>query len=77
MCNIKILIMEKYEYDLMINPRNLFESNEELEGFIDLNPMELGREDRIEALRSFLGECEREEAYEFCRVITNKIKELK
>lgn len=69
--------MEPYEYAAVISPSNLFESEEELQGFIELNPMELEPHEQIEALQSFLKECEQEECYEFCSIILATINKLK
>lgn len=63
--------------DQIITPDLLFESDKEVQEFID-NAFDLGtQEEQIEALESFLHRCEAVEQYEWCSMIVKKIKELK
>lgn len=58
--------MPEYEYDILINPRNLFHNWYEVRAFCDLS-------NNVEELRAFQVECEKEEMYEYCRIIQNRI----
>lgn len=63
--------------DTVLTPDVLFESDEEVQEFID-NAFDLGsKEEQVEALNSFLHRCEKVEQYEWCSMIVKKIKELK
>ena len=60
--------METYQYNMLISPSNLFTSNEELMQFIEIPATK-------QDLYSFLDVCEKEELYEYCLLINNKINE--
>lgn len=62
--------MEEYEYNILINPSNLFDSVEEITSFISLS-------DNIDELEAFNKACLDEELYEYCQVINTKINELR
>lgn len=61
---------EEYEYNILINPSNLFDSVEEVLDFISLS-------DNIEELEAFNNACLDEELYEYCQLINTRINELR
>ena len=63
-------MIEDYEFNILINPSNLFDSVEEVLDFISLS-------DNIEELEAFLLECQKEELYYYCQVINTRINELR
>lgn len=62
-------MIENYEYQQIINPSNLFNNIDEVRDFISFT-------DNIVELEAFLEECKKEELYEYCIVIKNKIDYL-
>jgi len=61
--------LETYQYNIAISPSSLFTSNEELMQFINIPATK-------KDLCCFLEVCEKEELYEYCLLINNKIKEI-
>lgn len=61
--------MEEYEFQILINPSNLFTSVEEITSFISLT-------DNIIELGAFLNELIKEELYEYCQIVQAKIDYL-
>lgn len=72
-----VKFLEWYELENITNPSTLFESIEELTKFINIYNEEDSLEDRIKQLEIMLGKCERQELYEYCQIIVNKINNLK
>lgn len=75
-------MIEEIEFDdnpvaisLALNPANFFTSEEDLNKFLQENFEALSIEDFKFALNKLLKECEKEELYEYCYIIYNKIKE--
>ena len=60
-------MIEEYVYNELINPINLFKSIKELKEFINIPCTK-------EDLKCMLQICEKEELYEYCVLIQNKIK---
>lgn len=62
-------MIEPHEYQILINPANLFGSSNEVIEFISLS-------DSQEELQAFLEACLSEELYEYVELIQTKINEL-
>jgi hypothetical protein len=60
--------MEAYQYNILINPSNLFSSSDEVIKFINIPSTK-------QDLKCFLNVCEQEELFEYCLLINNKINE--
>jgi hypothetical protein len=59
--------MNEEEYNDLISPKKLFESDKELDDFLEIDAS-------IDDLESFLKICEKDEMYEYCSKIQKKIK---
>lgn len=63
---------DEYEYLSFINPANLFIDENDFKRFIEIRDG-LNDEEYREALEYLLGWCEREELFEYCQIIKNKL----
>ena len=59
-------ILEDIRYKELINPKVLFSSIEEFEEFVNIDCSE-------KDLLCFLELCEKEECYEYCKIINDKL----
>lgn len=62
-------MIEEYELELLLNPSNLFENISEVTSFLELS-------DDLKELQAFKEVCEKEELYEYCKLIQDKINNI-
>jgi hypothetical protein len=62
-------MIEEYEFQILINPSNLFTDTKEVLDFLELS-------DNIDELQAFKEKCLEEELYEYCKLIQDKIDYL-
>lgn len=62
-------MIEEYEYNILINPANLFDNSEEVKDFVMLS-------NNIEEQDAFLQELIKEGLYEYCSIVQNRINSL-
>lgn len=65
--------LDEYEYLRFINPSNLFIDETDFKRFIEIRAG-LTDDEYREALEYLLGWCEREELFEYCQIIKNKLQ---
>lgn len=65
--------MEDYEYLDLINPVNLFVDINDFENFLN-NRDGFTNEEYLDGLKSLLEICNREELYEYSKLVSDKIK---
>lgn len=65
--------LDEYEYLRFINPANLFVDENDFKKFIEIRDG-LDDGEYRDALEYLMGWCEREELYEYCQIIKNKLK---
>lgn len=65
--------LDEYEYLRFINPSNLFIDECDFKRFIEIRDG-LNDDEYREALEYLLGWCEREELFEYCQIIKNKLQ---
>ena len=58
-------------------PNLVFKTTQELESWLNNNPLDLPIETQIASLENFIEICKSKEQYEYAQVAFNKIKELK
>lgn len=65
--------LDEYEYLRFINPANLFVDELDFKRFIEIRDG-LNDSEYRDALEYLLGWCEREELYEYCQIIKQKLQ---